>query len=101
MRVGKVRPMTKLLYNGGIEEVLRSMDAAQRIRQSLPGLDCGACGSPTCESLSHDIVRGEALASDCIFALIASEPDGGGDAMNRLERVWGCERFRRDPKKQG
>lgn len=101
MRVGKVRPMTKLLYNGGIEEVLRSMDAAQRIRQSLPGLDCGACGSPTCESLSHDIVRGEALASDCIFAHIASEPDGGGDAMNRLERVWGCERFRRDPKKQG
>lgn len=96
MRVRKVAPMTKLLYKGGIEEVLRSMDAARRIRQALPGLDCGACGSPTCESLSHDIVRGEAQPSDCIFAHIAADP-GGGDAMNQLERVWGCERFRRRP----
>lgn len=97
MRVGKVPPMTKLLYKGGIKEVLRSMDAARKIRQSLPGLDCGACGSPTCESLSHDIVRGEALPSDCIFAHLASDRTGGRDAMNQLERVWGSERFRRGP----
>lgn len=97
MHVGKVRPMTKLLYKGNIEEVLRSMDAARKIRQSLPGLDCGACGSPTCESLSHDIVRGEAHPSDCIFAHLASDCAGGSDAMNQLERVWGCERFRHSP----
>lgn len=98
MRVGKVPPMTKLLYKGGIEEVLRSMDAARNIRQSLPGLDCGACGSPTCESLSHDIVRGEAQPSDCIFVHLASDRTGGGDAMDQLERVWGSERFRRNPR---
>lgn len=98
MRVGKVLPMTKLLYKGDIGEVLRSMDAARDIRQALPGLDCGACGSPTCESLSHDIVRGEAHPSDCIFAHIAADPCGD-DAMSQLERVWGSERFRRTPQR--
>ena len=95
IRTGAIPPMTKLLYKGDIEEVLRSMDAAHRIQRSLPGLDCGACGSPTCESLSHDIVRGEAHPSDCIFMHIASgsEPREGS-AMEHLERVWGRKRFR-------
>lgn len=97
MHVKKVPPMTKLLFKGDISEVLRSMDRARKIRRSLPGLDCGACGSPTCESLSHDIVRGEARASDCIFVHIASVlGKDGEDAMEQLERVWGRERFRHE-----
>lgn len=35
----------------------------------LPGLDCGACGSPTCKTLAEDIVRGFANDTDCIFIL--------------------------------
>lgn len=100
MEVGGIPPMTKLLFRGDIQQVLRSMDEAQRIRRSLPGLDCGACGSPTCESLSHDIVRGEAQPSDCIFLHIATDlAEGGSDAMDQLERVWGRERFRREPQR--
>lgn len=97
MAVSETAPMTKLLFRGSIAEVLRCMDEARTIRRTLPGLDCGACGSPTCESLSHDIVRGEAHASDCIFIHLAA--DGReGDAMRQLERVWGPERFRSRPK---
>ena len=33
----------------------------------LPGIDCGACGNPNCQSLAEDIVRHEAQFSDCIF----------------------------------
>lgn len=100
MHVRPIPPMTKLLFRGDIQQVLRSMDRAQQIRRSLPGLDCGACGSPTCESLSHDIVRGEAQPSDCIFLHIATDlAEGSSDAMDQLERVWGRERFRRGPQK--
>ena len=35
----------------------------------LPGLDCGSCGAPTCKSLAEDIVRGEAVESDCVYYL--------------------------------
>ena len=40
-----------------------------RIAKSLPGLDCGSCGAPSCRALAEDIVRGEAYESDCIFRM--------------------------------
>lgn len=41
----------------------------ERILASLPGIDCGSCGSPTCKALADDIVRGEASITYCIFKL--------------------------------
>ncbi len=35
----------------------------------LPGLDCGACGAPTCKALAEDVIRGVAKESDCIHIL--------------------------------
>lgn len=94
LHTSKVRAMTKLLYDGDIEEVLRSMAEARKLQRSLPGLDCGACGSPTCLSLSHDIVRGEAQLTNCIFMHLVTDGDEG--AMEQLEQVWGCERFKQN-----
>ena len=37
----------------------------QEISASLPGLDCGSCGAPSCAALAEDIVRGKASADDC------------------------------------
>jgi Na+-translocating ferredoxin:NAD+ oxidoreductase RNF subunit RnfB len=39
------------------------------ILASLPGIDCGSCGSPTCKALADDIVKGEASITYCIFKL--------------------------------
>ncbi|NLA59661.1 MAG: 4Fe-4S binding protein [Firmicutes bacterium] len=39
------------------------------IEQGLPGLDCGACGAPTCRALAEDIVLGRGSAWDCTFKL--------------------------------
>ena len=44
-------------------------DQIEEIRQRLPGLDCGSCGSPTCQALAEDIVAGEAREMDCLFLL--------------------------------
>lgn len=48
---------------------LQKYEQMKLIADTLPGLDCGACGAPDCEALAEDIVRGEATETDCIFKL--------------------------------
>lgn len=45
------------------------MSQLEEILTKLPGIDCGACGSPTCRSLAEDIVQGKAQLTDCIIIL--------------------------------
>jgi Na+-translocating ferredoxin:NAD+ oxidoreductase RNF subunit RnfB len=54
------------------DDMERALDMLQRIDtidEGLPGLDCGACGAPSCRALAEDIVRGMAKETDCIFKL--------------------------------
>lgn len=37
------------------------------LERSLPGLDCGSCGAPSCHALAEDVVLGRATVEDCIF----------------------------------
>jgi iron only hydrogenase large subunit-like protein len=37
------------------------------IYDSLPKIDCGCCGAPTCRAFAEDIVRGLASIEDCIY----------------------------------
>ncbi len=48
----------------------------QKIMESLPGLDCGSCGAPTCETFAEDIVRGKAKIDDCVVIM-----------RHRMERI--------------
>ena len=54
------------------EDLGRAMEMMMEIddvEASLPGLDCGACGSPTCRAFAEDVVRGISQKPDCIFVL--------------------------------
>lgn len=46
---------------------LNKMNEMERIEESLPGLDCGSCGAPSCKALAEDVVRGFASVDDCVF----------------------------------
>lgn len=48
---------------------MKKLEELERINDELPGLDCGACGAPSCRALAEDIVRGIANETDCIFKL--------------------------------
>lgn len=53
-------------------EISAAMEKISRIRDlasQFPGLDCGACGAPTCRTLAEDVVRGRAKRTDCLFIL--------------------------------
>lgn len=58
------RPMLKL--DDDIKVALSKMKQINALRRELPGLDCRACGSPTCLALAEDIVYGTAEREDCV-----------------------------------
>ena len=56
-------------------ESLQMMGKVEELTAIFPGLDCGSCGAPTCQTLAEDIVRGDATANDCIYVLRANIAD--------------------------
>ncbi|MBQ9007280.1 MAG: hypothetical protein IJ092_13070, partial [Atopobiaceae bacterium] len=56
-------PMTVLSRN--MSESMRMMADIKKLRSQLPGIDCGACGAPSCHALAEDIVKGNASIEDC------------------------------------
>lgn len=61
------RPIMKL--DDDMIKALEKMQMIDTITDGLHGLDCGACGAPSCRALAEDIVRGNAKETDCIFKL--------------------------------
>jgi len=61
------RPILKL--DDDMMKALEKMNMIDQITESFPGLDCGACGAPSCRALAEDIVRENAKETDCIFKL--------------------------------
>ena len=48
---------------------LKKMQRVEELEKEFPGLDCGACGAPTCRALAEDVVMGRAKRTDCLFIL--------------------------------
>ncbi len=56
------------------EDIFKAMDKMEQMEKicaTLPGLDCGSCGAPTCRAMAEDIVKGNAKETDCIHKLKA------------------------------
>jgi len=58
-----------LQLTGTMKERLEKAARIEEIEATLPGLDCGSCGSPSCRALALDIVNGHATEMNCIFKL--------------------------------
>ena len=43
------------------------MQERDRVAADLAGIDCGACGSPTCATFAEDVVMGDAENAACVF----------------------------------
>jgi Na+-translocating ferredoxin:NAD+ oxidoreductase RNF subunit RnfB len=52
-----------------MQVAMQKLMRIEEIYDSLPKIDCGSCGSPTCHALAEDIVRGYANETDCVFKL--------------------------------
>jgi hypothetical protein len=50
-------------------EAMQMMSDIQALIKTLPGIDCGSCGSPTCRAFATDVIKGTAAPEDCVFLL--------------------------------
>lgn len=58
-----------LSLDKNINKAMEMMEQIEKIEASLPGLDCGSCGAPSCHAMAEDIVKGSAKETECIFKL--------------------------------
>ena len=64
-----IAPKSVMQLDDEISEAMKMMEQMDEIVHSLPGYDCGSCGSPTCECFAEDIVRGYCNQLDCVHLL--------------------------------
>lgn len=68
------KPISRL--GNSIGESMRMMADIQRLREELPGTDCGSCGAPTCRAFAEDVVKGQASLDACIIKTARSKCEG-------------------------
>ena len=66
---GELEFSNVLTLSDDLSRAMEMMVEIDEVEASLPGLDCGACGSPTCRAFAEDVVRGNCQKADCIFVL--------------------------------
>ena len=102
--IDEIKPYNAFSLDDDITRAMEKMTKAQRIICFLPGIDCGACGSPNCQALAEDMVQGNAKMSDCIFLQQRWQHEariGVEKAFLNLEKRWGEGRFNADCNKRG
>ncbi len=65
------QPISRL--SSSMAESMRMMADIQKLRETLPGIDCGSCGAPTCRAFAEDVVKGNADIDDCLIKLHKKE----------------------------
>lgn len=93
IKIGQVEPRSMLKLDEDMELAMRKMQQIKKINNYLPGLDCGACGAPTCRTLAEDTVQGKAHTSDCIFVQYTlNQPV---EEKEPVVKIWGLEKIRK------
>lgn len=82
-----IKPRAALLLDPDMLKAMIMLEEIEQLSESLPGLDCGSCGAPSCRALAEDIIRGSAVETDCIFKLRETVRDLAGQllALEQLE----------------
>ena len=58
-------PISRL--SDSMAQSMRMMADIQKLRDALPGIDCGSCGAPTCRAFAEDVIKGQADIKGCII----------------------------------
>ena len=64
------QPISRL--SDSMAQSMRMMADIQKIKNILPGIDCGACGAPNCRAFAEDIVKNGANSDGCLIMRVVS-----------------------------
>lgn len=100
---GKLEPRPFKPLDEDLGKAIKKRKEKEAIFETLPKIDCGACGSPTCLTFAEDVVRGEAELTYCIFNLPQRFKELTEELFELLNRTAslnpGSSKSRKDKKK--
>lgn len=64
-----INPVEGMKLSDNLFDALAIMQKIDGIEKKLPGLDCGACGSPSCKTFAEDVALGYSTENDCVFIM--------------------------------
>lgn len=67
IREGTLEPRPLKPLDTNLAQAIKKRKHRETIYESLPKIDCGVCGSPTCMAFAEDVVISDARLTDCIF----------------------------------
>jgi hypothetical protein len=65
--LGKFAPLAVPRPPEDVPRALQRLSQRRHLLDQLPGINCGACGAPTCACFADDVVQGHATAEHCVF----------------------------------
>ncbi|MDF1576374.1 MAG: [Fe-Fe] hydrogenase large subunit C-terminal domain-containing protein [Bacteroidales bacterium] len=98
----KIQSRSMLSLDPDREVAMEKMKKRDELLKVLPGIDCAACGSPSCSALAEDIVQGRAETSHCVFLqelYIRDKRLSLEDADKINASIWGKDRNYRSQSK--
>ncbi len=84
-----------LTLSADLKQAMQMMVDIDSMEEELPGLDCGACGAPTCRAFAEDVIRGGCEKTDCIF-IYRKQMQKVADTISKLD---GLKQFSKEEKK--
>ena len=84
MEIPEIKPRSIYKLDDNFSEAIKMAERMKKIEKALPGVNCSACGAPSCAALAEDIVRGDAKMDTCI--LINRRSQASEDA---IRSIWG------------
>lgn len=58
-------PISRLSDN--MAESMRMMADIQKLKEKLPGIDCGSCGAPNCRAFAEDVIKNQSSVDECVL----------------------------------
>ncbi len=96
---GKFEPRPIKPLDKDLAKAIKKRKEKEHIYESLPKIDCGACGAPTCLTFAEDVVKGEAELIDCIFNLPQRFKEPSQDFSELLKKQICLSQTKSSPKK--
>jgi iron only hydrogenase large subunit-like protein len=104
IRLGSVPQRSIMKLDDNVAEAMIKMKRIYELNRILPQVDCGICGSPTCRSLSEDVVQDQASIRQCIFIqkiLEQNEMLDPGESVRIMRSIWSDNKLDKNGLKDG
>lgn len=87
----RIEPRSMLNLDHEVGVAMTKLETLKNVELLLPGIDCSACGAPTCHAMAEDIALVKGTINQCPFMEILALTRGQSNPENALahaEDIW-------------